>query len=184
MAPITVQETLDLLGSLVRDLGPSRVLTSEDPSYRLHSEPYAIQTQRNPHVVLVPNSVEALAKIMRVLYNSDLEFAVRGHGFKSTSAKHVIISMRDFKEFAYDSTEKIATVGAGAIWSEVIENMERVDPAYTGKHSIGHVIVLETDKLKSSLLALPPLASLAQSSLAGCRGCPPSTVASVTLRTS
>lgn len=134
MAPQNVHETLDFLGSLVQDLGPNRVLTSGDSSYRLHSEPYAIQKQRNPHVVLVPNSVEALARIMRVLYNSDLEFAVRGHGFKSTSAKHVIISMRDFKEFAYDSTKKVATVGAGAIWSEVVENMERVDPGYSGKH--------------------------------------------------
>lgn len=138
MAPETVHDTLDLLGSLIQHLGPSRVLTSKDPSYRLHSEPYAIQKQRNPHVVLVPDSAEALAKIMRVLYHSDLDFAVRGHGFKSASAKHVIISMLDFKEFAYDSKDKIATVGAGATWAEVVDHMERVDPGYSGKHSKNH----------------------------------------------
>lgn len=163
MAPETVHDTLDLLGSLIQDLGPSRVLTSKDPSYRLHSEPYAIQKQRNPHVVLVPDSAEALAKIMRVLYHSDLEFAVRGHGFKSASAKHVIISMLDFKEFSYDSTDKIATVGAGATWAEVVDNMERVDPGYSGKHSRIMIRIHDTDKLKSLLLALPPLVLLEQS---------------------
>ena len=142
MAPETVQDTLNLLEPLIQDLSPSCVLTSEDPSYRLHSEPYAIQKQSNPHVVLVPNSVEVLAKILRVLYDSDLDFVVRGHGFKSASAKHVIISMINFKDFTYDSTGKIATVGAGATWVEVVEKMDSVDPGYSGKLSKIHDMAL------------------------------------------
>ncbi|KAL1862891.1 hypothetical protein Daus18300_008221 [Diaporthe australafricana] len=131
MAPGTVHDTLNLLEPLIRDLSPSRVLTSEDPSYRLHSEPYAIQKQSNPHVVLVPDSVEVLAKIVRFLYDSDIDLAIRGHGFKSASAKHVLVSMLGFKGFTYDSTKKIATVGAGATCAEVVDNMESVDPGYS-----------------------------------------------------
>lgn len=126
MAPETVHDTLKLLEPLIRDPSPSCVLTSEDPSYRLHSKPYAIQKQSNPHAVLVPDSVEVLAKILRFLYDSDIDLAIRGHGFKSASAKHVLVSMIDFKGFTYDSKEKIATVGAGATWAEV---------GYSGKQS-------------------------------------------------
>lgn len=126
-------ETLAALDSLIRTLSPASVITPADPSYKHHSEPFAIQKQLNPPVVLIPGTIKELSTIVQFLYASKLEFAIRGHGFKSPSAKHVVVSMLNFKSLEYDSVKKIATIGASATWSEVVSFMDQVDPEYSGK---------------------------------------------------
>lgn len=132
MSHETQPSTLATLQPLTRRLSQGSVITPDDPSYKLHSEPFAIQKQLCPSVVLVPSTIEELSSIVQFLYSSSLEFAIRGHGFKSPSAKDVIVSMLSFKSLEYDSTKKIATVGASATWEEVVGFMERVDPEYSG----------------------------------------------------
>ncbi|WYZ41152.1 hypothetical protein EsH8_V_000047 [Colletotrichum jinshuiense] len=124
-------ETLAALDSLIRSLSPASVITLTDPSYKHHSEPFAIQKQLNPPVVLIPGTIKELSTIVQFLYASKLEFAIRGHGFKSPSAKHVVVSMLNFKSLEYDSAKKIATIGASATWSEVVSFMDQVDPEYS-----------------------------------------------------
>ncbi|KAL0943037.1 cysteine desulfurase [Colletotrichum truncatum] len=125
------QETFATLKPLIQALSPDSVATPKDAAYTLHSEPFAIQKQLNPLVVLIPSSVDELAEIVRFLYESNLDFAIRGHGFKSPSAKHVVVSMMKFNGLDYDPTKKIATIGASATWSEVVTYMEKVDPEYS-----------------------------------------------------
>ena len=74
-------KTLQALEPLIQLLSPGSVLTPKDEAYTHHSEPFAIQKQQNPAVVLVPGSVNELSEIIRFLYASDLDFAIRGHGF-------------------------------------------------------------------------------------------------------
>ncbi|GKT59898.1 cysteine desulfurase [Colletotrichum tofieldiae] len=124
-------QVLATLQPLIRTLSPEAIITPSDPSYKLHSEPYAIQKQLNPPVVLVPNTVKELSAIVKYLYGSNLDFVIRGHGFKSPSAKHVVVSMLSFKDLGYDSAKKIATVGASATWYEVVSFMEQADPEYS-----------------------------------------------------
>ncbi|KAK1634119.1 FAD binding domain-containing protein [Colletotrichum phormii] len=131
MSPETQPSTLAILQPLTQTLSQESVITPDDPSYKLHSEPFAIQKQLNPSMVLVPSTIEELSSIVRFLYSSSLDFAIRGHGFKSPSAKDVIISMLNFKSLEYDSTRKIATVGASATWEEVVGFMEQVEPEYS-----------------------------------------------------
>ncbi|GJC79909.1 hypothetical protein ColLi_02747 [Colletotrichum liriopes] len=125
-------QVLATLQPLIRTLSPEAIITPSDPSYKLHSEPYAIQKQLNPPVVLIPNTVKELSAIVKFLYGSNLDFVIRGHGFKSPSAKHVVVSMLSFKDLGYDSVKKIATVGASATWYEVVSFMEQADPEYSG----------------------------------------------------
>ncbi|KAH9895437.1 hypothetical protein F4778DRAFT_272429 [Xylariomycetidae sp. FL2044] len=127
-----VEETLATLEPLLNLLDPKAIITPSDSSaYKLHAEPYAIQKDLHPAVVLVPDSAASLSMIVGFLYMTNLDFNVRGGGFKSPSARDVIISMKKFDTFEYDSERKLATVGVGAIWAEVAENMARVDPEYT-----------------------------------------------------
>ncbi|KAH9225692.1 hypothetical protein K456DRAFT_1851929 [Colletotrichum gloeosporioides 23] len=124
-------KTLQALEPLIQLLSPGSVLTPRDEAYTHHSEPFAIQKQQNPAVVLVPGSVNELSEIVRFLYASNLDFAIRGHGFKSPSARDVVISMMNLKDISYDPVKKIATVGATATWSEVVTYMDKVDPEFS-----------------------------------------------------
>ncbi|KAF6812124.1 cysteine desulfurase [Colletotrichum plurivorum] len=131
MSPDADSSILATLGPLIQTLRAGCVVKPEDELYALHSEPFAIQKQQNPQVVLVPESTDELAAILRFLYASDLDFAIRGHGFKSPSAKHVVVSTMSFNDLEYDPVKKIATVGASATWSEVVAYMDKVDPEYS-----------------------------------------------------
>ncbi|WQF88147.1 Putative FAD-binding domain, PCMH-type, FAD-binding, type PCMH, subdomain 2 [Colletotrichum destructivum] len=124
-------QVLAALQPLVQALDREAVITSTDALYPLHSEPYAIQKQLHPAVVLVPDTVEELSAIVKFLYGSNLDFVIRGHGFKSPSARHVVVSMLKFKDLDYDPVKKIATIGASATWFEVVSFMEQVDPEYS-----------------------------------------------------
>ncbi|TDZ16595.1 6-hydroxy-D-nicotine oxidase [Colletotrichum orbiculare MAFF 240422] len=124
-------KTRATLEPLIRSLKSGSVLTPVDSAFALHSEPFAVQKQLHPPVVLVPSSVEEVSLIIRFLYKSDLDFAIRGHGFKSPSAKDVVVSMLSFKDIEYDHVKKIANVGASATWSEVVTYMEKADPEYS-----------------------------------------------------
>lgn len=136
MSSSQVQETLALLEPLIRDLPPKMVITPGDPSYALHAEPYAIQKDLHPSVVFIPDSTTTLASIVSFLYKTKLDFNIRGHGFKSPSARDVIISMIGFNGFGYDSALKVATIGVGATWIEVAKYMEKVDPEYSSTLSL------------------------------------------------
>ncbi|KAI8176168.1 6-hydroxy-D-nicotine oxidase [Colletotrichum sp. SAR 10_65] len=133
-------KTLQALEPLIQLLSPGSVLTPKDEAYTHHSEPFAIQKQQNPAVVLVPGSVNELSEIVRFLYASDLDFVIRGHGFKSPSAKDVVISMMNFKDISYDPVKKIATVGATATWSEVVTYMDKFDPEYSAIGVAGAIL--------------------------------------------
>ena len=133
MSTSKLQQTLQVLDPLIRTLPADAILTPSSPTYKLHSEPFAIQKQLYPPVVFVPKTVDVLAKIVAFVYKTNLDFAVRGRGFKSPSAEHVIISMMEFNSFEYDTEKKLATVGVGASWADVVRRMEEVDPEYSRK---------------------------------------------------
>lgn len=123
------------IAPLLSSLGSnSRYLTPSDDEYTLHSEPFAIQKQEHPAVVLVPSSAADLAKILRFVYTAeDLDFAIRNHGFKSPSARDILISLLDFRSFEYDHAKKLATMGVANTWADVVRSMEVVDPGYCGE---------------------------------------------------
>lgn len=93
---------------------------------------YAAQKNLHPAVVYAPDNVEALSIIVRFLYKSDLDFNIRGRGFKSLSAHDVLISMIKFDRLEYDFSNKLATVGVGQTWAQVAKFMDETDPEYCG----------------------------------------------------
>ena len=132
MSSNKVEKILAKLAPLIHQLDPKHVVTQSDSSYSLHSETYAVHKNLHPAVVLAPETAQTLATIVRFLYETDLDFAIRGRGYKSPSAYDVIISMLNFDTFEYDSSLKLATVGVGLNWVQLAAFMEREDPEYCG----------------------------------------------------
>ncbi|KAJ5558518.1 hypothetical protein N7535_008733 [Penicillium sp. DV-2018c] len=119
--------TLNQLCSLLEE---DEVLTEESEEYKANSQPWAAQKDQKPPLVIRPTSVKSLSTVVARLYSSDIDFAIRGHGFSSASAKDVIVSMTAFDDFEFDTKEEWAVVGAGQTWSEVYDKMEKVAPDF------------------------------------------------------
>jgi FAD/FMN-containing dehydrogenase len=52
-------------------------------------------------------------------------------GVGSSSARDVVVSVRNFREFTFDRENEILTIGAGSLWSEYYEQMKAVAANYS-----------------------------------------------------
>ncbi|KAL2834698.1 FAD binding domain-containing protein [Aspergillus pseudoustus] len=111
-------------------LDTSEIITADSPEYKPQSQTWAYQKQRAPRLVVRPRSVESLAKVIAYLYSTQLDFAIYGHGYLSTSAEDVLVNMSAFDEFHVDPHSELVTVGAGHAWSEVYRKLESEAPGY------------------------------------------------------
>ncbi|KAI9146828.1 hypothetical protein HJFPF1_13396 [Paramyrothecium foliicola] len=121
-------EVIAELQPLISHLSPDELITASHNDYAHHTLPFSVKADLQPAVVLIPTRSESLAKIIHFLYRSDLDFEIRGHGYRSASARDVLISLMGFNSFIYDSVEKSATVGVGLTWLEVARKMRDTDP--------------------------------------------------------
>ncbi|KAJ5484200.1 FAD binding domain-containing protein [Penicillium diatomitis] len=124
------KKVLVALEPLIRELGSDEVLATTADDYKLHSMTFSVERELHPAVVFVPTSTQSLAKMVNFLYASELDFHVRGQGFKSASSSDVLISLLKFKSFEYDPVNKLAVVGVGATWAEVAHKMREADPHF------------------------------------------------------
>jgi FAD/FMN-containing dehydrogenase len=109
--------TIDLLRTL---LPPTEIHESGTPSYRTQSLPWSQHAEAHPKLVVTPSTLASLQSTLKLLYETpELDFAVRNTGTGSASARDVILSMRGFKDFAFDEEAETATLGAGLDWGEV-----------------------------------------------------------------
>ncbi|KAF6838945.1 cysteine desulfurase [Colletotrichum plurivorum] len=121
---------MDGLLSLVKD---SELITasSNPEKFKELTTFWAAQINIGAKAVVLPSSLESLARVVRYLYDSSLDFAFRGHGHASLPAKDVIVSLENLSDFSYDADSKTMTVGAGLRWSAVYEMIEILAPNYT-----------------------------------------------------
>lgn len=71
-----------------------------------------------------------MSKVVKALYESNLDFAIRGTGTGSVSAKDVILSTHGFKQFEFDERLETVTIGSGFTWGEVDALMEKYALGY------------------------------------------------------
>ncbi|KAK3711302.1 hypothetical protein LTR37_009682 [Vermiconidia calcicola] len=74
-----------------------------------------------------------MSKVVKFLYDSDLDFAVRNTGTGSVSAKDAIISTHGFKDFSFDKQSETVSLGSGYDWGAVDKLME--------EHALGYQVV-------------------------------------------
>lgn len=126
-----VESELIALQQLLR---PHEIITPNTPTYQPSIQTWACQKQQYPQIVVRPTSIESLSQVISHLYPTDLQFAIYGHGFSSTSAKDVLINMTAFDEFHFDSDSETVTIGAGQTWAEVYRKLGEAAPGYGSKN--------------------------------------------------
>lgn len=112
---------LDQLRSL---LSPSEVIERDSPGYKTAAAPWSVWADQRPPLAVQPTSLPVISEVVKFLYNSDLDFAIRNTGTGSVSAKDVILSTHGFKDFAFDQESETLTIGSGFSWGEVDRLME------------------------------------------------------------
>lgn len=118
---------LDQIRSL---LSPNEVIEQDAPGYKEQSAPWSVWADQHPKLVLQPTSLESMSKVVKALYDSDLDFAIRNTGTGSVSAKDVILSTHGFKSYSFDKEAEVVTIGSGLDWGEVDTLMEKNAPGY------------------------------------------------------
>ena len=121
----------DLMSRLRSIVSEDEIITKDSALYKDNSQPWAVQKDKKPPLVVRPLSATALSKVVSLFYSMDIDFAIRGHGFMSSSAHDAIISMTGFEHFQVDREQGLATVGAGQTWIEVYRKIEDAAPDLT-----------------------------------------------------
>lgn len=111
-------------------LPPSEIFDKDAPGYKEQSAPWSVWADQHPTLVLQPTTLESMSKVVKALYDSDLDFAVRNTGTGSVSAKDVILSTHGFKDYSFDKQSEAVTIGSGLCWGEVDVLMEQHAPGY------------------------------------------------------
>lgn len=130
-------------------LPPEEILEPSSGLYEKESKTWAYQRQQHPALVVRPASAAKLQKLVPYLYASDLDFAIRCGGIGSSSAKHVVVSMKAFDAVAFNPDDQTVTVGAGLTWGEVEQKLEELAPGRVGNRSFPPIPV----PLRLALLA-------------------------------
>ena len=120
-------EKLDQLRSF---LSGSEIIERDAPGYSDQAAPWSVWADQRPPLVVQPTSLESMSKVVKYLYDSDLDFAIRNTGTGSVSARDVILSTHSFKDFSFDKQSESVTVGSGYAWGEVDILMEKHAPDY------------------------------------------------------
>ena len=109
-------------------LPPAEVLDRDSPSYKEASAPWSVWADRSPTLAVQPTTLDGMSAVVKALYSSSLDFAIRNTGTGSASAEDVILSTQGFKSFTYDSASEVVTIGSGFAWGEVDALMEEHAP--------------------------------------------------------
>lgn len=115
------------------------LLTSDElidptlPTYTKESQVWSAQKYLKPQLVARPGSVESLSRLLAVLNDNDLEFAIRCGGCGPASARDVLVSLSAFDKFEFDRANETVTIGAGQVWGEVDQKMEEFAPGYASR---------------------------------------------------
>ena len=116
-----------------------KVVTPEQQEYVKNSKPWSLAYDKFPSIVLIPESLEELQGIVRILNRHDeIDFATRGRGCGSSSAKDVIISMSAAAWQGIELVDDdgagsvIVEVGAGTDWGDVDRGVGKLAPGHVG----------------------------------------------------
>ncbi|MCJ1242956.1 hypothetical protein MMC30_000152 [Trapelia coarctata] len=105
-------------------LQPDEIILEDSPLYEHESLAWLANKDSKPPMALRPRSVSALQALMRFVYDSDLDFAMRSTGVGSSSGWDLVISMTAFDGFSFDAEQENVTVGAGQTWGDVDRKMD------------------------------------------------------------
>lgn len=124
--PLRAEQTQGIKGILP----DSDVFEPNSPAFASNAVPWSLSYDQSPQLVLRPSTEPLLQGVVKYLYNSDLDFAIRSRGLGSSSAKDVILSLSAFANLTFDDAREIVEVGAGLDWGEVDTKLAALAPDY------------------------------------------------------
>ncbi|GIZ44771.1 hypothetical protein CKM354_000796000 [Cercospora kikuchii] len=122
---------VDEIEQLCKLLTSPEIITTDSPLYEAESKTWSVGKNLHPKLVIRPDSVQSLARAIKFLAVSSLDFAVRNSGAGDASAKDVLVSTRALTSFEFDRNTEVVALGAGHIWSEYYDKMREADPEYS-----------------------------------------------------
>ena len=117
-------------------LNSDEIIEPTAPNYAKESQVWAAHKNLHPQFIARPKSIESRSKLLSTLNETDVEFNIRGGGCGSASSRGVLISMSAFDGFEFDKDQEIVTVGAGQLWRDVDQKVEKYAPGYSGKNTL------------------------------------------------
>ena len=103
------------------------ILTAEDPGFGAVCAGFNRASSRQPAVAVQVTSSSDVAATVRFAGEHDLPVAIIGSGHHATRPMvgGVLIVTADLNAIAIDAASRLATVGAGARWGEVVQAAAR-----------------------------------------------------------
>ncbi|KAK5175855.1 uncharacterized protein LTR77_000995 [Saxophila tyrrhenica] len=111
-------------------LDPSEIIERDAPGYTEAAAPWSPMADQRPPLVVQPSSLESMTKVVKFLYDSDLDFGIRNTGTGSVSARDVIVSTHGFKDFDFNEEAETLTLGSGYDWGTIDQLMEKRAPGW------------------------------------------------------
>lgn len=121
------------ISELTQLIDPSEIIPKKSPSYISNAQPFSVEKDKHPRLVVRPATVESLARLVANLNKTNLEYTVRSQGFGSASASDVLISLLAFDDFQFNEKDESLILGAGQSWSTYYERMQKTAPDWTSE---------------------------------------------------
>ena len=125
------QEHVQTLQDIVSS---TNILQPGSPNYTKNSIPWSLTYETRTATIVIPESETQLARLVKYLYGTELDFAIRSTGCGNATAKDVIINMKAFSEIMYNHADQTIEVGAGTVWSDVDRELASQAPGRVGEY--------------------------------------------------
>ena len=110
---------------VLRDRLSGPVIPAGDPRYAEARLPWALAHEQNPAAVVYPSGAGDVVEIVNFARNAGLRVTAQGTGHNSGAhgdrlAKSILVKTSEMREVSVDAERRIARVGAGALWEDVV----------------------------------------------------------------
>ncbi|KAF2712030.1 FAD-binding domain-containing protein [Pleomassaria siparia CBS 279.74] len=112
-------------------LDTDEIIEPSTAEYHKNSQVWASHKFKHPQLVVRPKSLESLSNLLKILNDTDVDFAIRGGGCGSVSTPGVLISMSAFDDFVFTKEDETVTIGAGQLWRDIDQKLEEIAPEYS-----------------------------------------------------
>jgi len=111
-------------------LAYSEIIEPSSPLYEKESICWSALEDLHPQLILRPTCLSSLQSIIKNLYGSSLNFAIRSGGVGSSSSRDILLSMTAFDSLTFDPASETVTVGAGQTWGDLDAKLSESAPGY------------------------------------------------------
>ncbi|KAK3062728.1 hypothetical protein LTS18_003479 [Coniosporium uncinatum] len=111
-------------------LPESETIDPSSPIYQKESVCWSAQQDLHPKLILRPTCLSSLQGIVKHLYASTFDFAIRSGGVGSSSSCDILLSMTAFDSLTFDPSSETVTVGAGQTWGDLDAKLSESAPGY------------------------------------------------------